>query len=78
MSYNDDRIEVKGMTEDNAHALKDSHETYDNPAYAGTVEVVKESDDTYTAIYNREDIVDYERIHEDSALFGGRTDKLYD
>jgi len=78
MSYNDDRIEIRGMTEENAQALKESHETYDNPAYTGNVEVKKETDDTYTAIYDREDIVNYDKIHEDGALFGGHPSKLYD
>jgi len=76
--YNEDRIEVKGMTEENAQNLKESHETYDNPAYSGTVEIVKESDDTYTAIYDRDDVKSFDKIYEDSALYGGHTGKLYD
>ena len=41
MGNYDDKFEIKGMTEENAQALKESHETYDNPAYSGRVEIVK-------------------------------------
>lgn len=77
MGYNDDRIEIKGMTDDNAQALKESHEVYDNPVNTGRVEIVKESDGTNTAIYNRDDVKDFQRLHEDASLFGGHTDSLY-
>lgn len=75
MSYYDNKFEIKGMTEEYAQALK---ETYDNPAYTGTVEIVKEDDDTYTASYDRGDVKSFfQQIHEDGELFGGHTDKLY-
>lgn len=77
MGYYDDKFEIKGMTEENAQALKESHEAYDNPAYSGSVEIVKESDDTYTACYDRGDVKSFQQIHEDGELFGGHTDKLY-
>lgn len=77
MSYHEDKFEIKGMTEENAQALKESHETYDNPAYSGRVEIEKESDDTYTARYDRSDVKSFQQIHEDGELFGGHTDKLY-
>lgn len=77
MSYNDDYIEVKGLTDDNAQALKESHEPYDNPVYSGRVEIVKESDGTNTAIYERAEIKDHQRLHEDSSLFGGHINNMY-
>lgn len=77
MGYYDDKFEIKGMTEENAQALKESNETYDNPAYNDRVEIVKESDDTYTASYDRSDVKSFQQIHEDGELFGGHTDKLY-
>ena len=77
MSYFDDKIEIKGLTDDNAEALKKSHEEFENPVNSGCVEIVKESDGTNTAIYNREDVKDFQRLHEDASLFGGRTDSLY-
>ncbi|HRF68665.1 MAG TPA: hypothetical protein PK430_05510 [Muribaculum sp.] len=77
MGYYNDKFEIKGMTEENAKTLKESHETYDNPAYSGRVEIEKESDDTYTARYDRSDVKSFQHIHEDGELFGGHTDKLY-
>ncbi len=77
MSYFDDKIAIKGLTDDNAEALKKSHEGFANPVNSGRVELVKESDGSNTAIYNREDVKDFQRLHEDASLFGGRTDPLY-
>lgn len=77
MSYYDDKIVIKGMTDENAEALKSSHESYGNPVTSGRVEIVKESDGTNTAIYERGEVKDYQRLHEDASLFGGRTEKLY-
>lgn len=77
MGYYDNKIEIKGLSEENVQTLKESHETYGNPVYTGTVEIVKESDDTYSARYERDEIEDYQRLHEDASLFGGRPDKLY-
>ncbi|MBP3663911.1 MAG: hypothetical protein J6J03_01995 [Tyzzerella sp.] len=77
MGYYDDKFEIKGMTEENAQALKESHETYDNPAYSGRVEISKESDDTYTATYDRSDVKSFQHIHEDGELFGGHIKNLY-
>ena len=77
MGYYDNKIEIKGMTEENAQALKESHEAYDNPVYSGRVEIVKESNDTYTAMYDRGDVKSFQQIHQDAELFGGHTDTLY-
>lgn len=77
MSYYDDKIVIKGLTEENAQALKESHESYGNPVTTGRVEIVTESDGSQTAIYERNEVKDYQRLHEDASLFGGRTDKLY-
>lgn len=78
MSYYDDKIVINGMTKDDAQSLKDSHESYGNPAYDGSVEIVKGHDDSYAAIYDRKDVKDAGRIYDDAALFGGHTQKLYD
>lgn len=77
MGCYDDKFEIKGMTEENARALQESHQAYNNPAYGGRVEISKESDDTYTATYDRCDVKSFQQIHEDGELFGGHTDKLY-
>lgn len=77
MSYYDDKILIKGLTDDNAQSLKESHETYGNPVTTGRVEIMPESDGTNTAVYERDDVKDYQRLYEDASLFGGRTEKLY-
>jgi len=77
MSTYDNQIFIKGMTEENAQALKESHESYGYPVTSGRVEIVTESDGTRTAIYERDEVKDYQRLHEDASLFGGHTDKLY-
>lgn len=77
MNWNDDKIEIKGLTEDNAQSLKESHEAYDNPVYEGNVDVRIESDGSYTATYDRDGIKSYEQLGQDSALFGGQPETLY-
>lgn len=77
MGYNNDKIGFKGLTEENAQALKESHEGYENPVYHGTVEIVEETDDTWSAIYDREDVDSFQQLSEDAALFGGHPDTLY-
>lgn len=77
MSYYDDKIVIKGMTDENAQALQESHTGYGNPVNSGRVEIVKESDGTNTAIYERDEVKDFQRLHEDASLFGGHADSLY-
>lgn len=77
MSYNDNRIEIKGLTAENAETLKSSHEGYDNPVHSGQVEIVKESDNRYTAIYDRDEVKDFKCLGEDASLMGGQVDSLY-
>lgn len=77
MGYYDDKIVIKDLTRENAVALQDSHTSYGNPVNTGSVEIVKETDDSYTAIYDRDEVTDFKRLSEDVALYGGRADTLY-